>query len=684
MIKLPIQNQWQQPNNSDKLGSISFSKNINLDEEGYVKLSNRTFQSYDVNPNGNFDRLFGVSKISASTYLSAHGTGKAFNGSVSAIDNTWTENDGTSNPTVTVFSDAVWFQNAWHVSTDTAVLSRPATGGESQIWTSRITGLTGSTLHHLSVFEDDQTLVVTNGNVAKQYNTSYSNTTDLTIPSDYTICGIAYNNGNMGIITRFATNGTSAQTGGAQFFLWNGTTTGAQNAVNLNSDSGVDVAPYKDSFAVLTRTGELLYWNGGGFTRLAAFPFYYKPQTWGDPFVVSRIDSWNMHVDGDLIYINTGTKLNSFGEHDEGYQTDLPSGVWCYDPAAGLYHRYTPSLSQGYVLTVTSANVNTSTDVLTVSAGAPSQTIPATGNPVRLTSTTGIGGLTKYKVYYLINLTSTTFQVAETYEKAMAGEYIDLTSATAGTNYFWMYDMSDYGQSFIDRSFEIGTAADVNQVTNNLVIGSDLQQVADLDKDAVVSFPVQGLENRGYFVTPKIFPSQVQDSFQKLVVKYRPLQTDDKIIIKSKENDLLGLPISSTGTTGATWLAQNIISVTMDLSEAKTALDGNYELELEVISGSGAGTMVQVESINTDDNLTYSITLKEDVRYASAGELCQFVIDAWKVQGEINADNSDNGYKNVTIEGINSKWVQFKIELRGNETTIEELQIVNSNYELAA
>jgi len=41
MIRLPADTneKWFQPNNSDKFGSLWYTKNINLDEEGYIKLS---------------------------------------------------------------------------------------------------------------------------------------------------------------------------------------------------------------------------------------------------------------------------------------------------------------------------------------------------------------------------------------------------------------------------------------------------------------------------------------------------------------------------------------------------------------------------------------------------------------------------------------------------------------------
>ena len=42
MIKLPINSEWSQTNKSDKFGSLAYTKNINLDEAGYIKLSPRT------------------------------------------------------------------------------------------------------------------------------------------------------------------------------------------------------------------------------------------------------------------------------------------------------------------------------------------------------------------------------------------------------------------------------------------------------------------------------------------------------------------------------------------------------------------------------------------------------------------------------------------------------------------
>lgn len=678
MIKLPINNQWIQPNNSDKLGSLAYTKNVNLDEAGYIKLSPRSVSIYDESQNADLGIPLAIGRFSEGNFLVGTSSDANFNGAISINENTWTENSGSNEPTMTLESHACWFNGAWHASTATAVLSRPSSGGATQAWTSHITGLTSGKRHYLAPFASRNTLCVTNGNVVKQYTSAYAASIDLTIPSDFEAIGLAYNNSRMAVLTRLGTS-TGGQDQESRLFIWDGTTTGAQTDAAIGSDAGVAVCAYKSSFAILTRTGQVLYWNGGGFDQLAAFPFFFKDKKWGGLLTNNTVGQ-SMIADGDVIYINVGLELNSFGKKLQTTLPEAPSGVWCFDPAVGLYHRWSPSISKAYVVQVTDANVDIGTDTLTATSG----TIPATGGLLRLSSSTnGIGGIDDYRsntFYYVIKVSSTEFKIAATKADALAGTAIDLTSAgSGGLNYFWMYDIVDYGNTYTSQASTgagaIGLVGETNQLYQDIIFGGDYRTTAGAVNDAIC-ITVPFLENRGYIVTPKIFSNNVTDLIQKIFLRFRPLKSDDSIVVKYRDRDIEGVPVSSSGRT-ATWTSSTVCTTSQNLSEVKTAFDAGTEFEIEFISGAGGNQSSKIANI-TESGGTYTITTTDTIIGAAASRVSEYIINNWKIIGTATSADTAN-FKECPVAQA-SKFYQFKIEMRGSEITIEDMQFINDAH----
>lgn len=684
-IRLPTdtQSKWTQPNNSDKFGSLAYTKNINLDEEGYIKLSPRSVRVYSDVENADFGIPLAIGRHSEGAYQVATSSDANFQATIAEEQNTWAENDGSNNPTLTTLSHAVWFKGLWHATTATGVFHRPATGGSGQAWTSASIALTSGKKHYMAVFQSSVSLCVTNANTVLRYTENagtYTLAATLTIPSDYEIIGLAYNKSKMAVATRLSNDGTDGSDQEVRLFIWSGASGGGDDDLSVGADGIHSVIPYKSSFALLTRTGELLYWNGGGFERLAAFPFFYEDKIHGNPLDTSIFEDTPMTVDGDIIYINIGLVLNQFGRKAETCLPNTPSGVWCFDPKVGLYHRWSPSVSPAYVNFVDGVDINTTTDVLTASAGVFGlETIPATGGIARLTAVTGIGGLTLNSDYYIIKVSATTFKLATTRANALAGTAIDITSATTGGsgNYFWMYDLVDYGNTFFADPSAVSSTGDTFATYRDIFLGGRLALTTTLDTNDAICLVVPFLENRGYAVTPKIFSSQVTDNNQKLFVKFRPLKTTDSIIVKYRERDIIGLPVTSSGDE-ATWTSPSEFYTVQDLSEAKTYLDAGGKLECELINGAGGGTMVQITSIDTDGT-TYTVVLDEEVLGAASTLKAEFIIHNWKVIKTITSGTVENsrGYAEIA-QRLTSKWIQYKIEMRGSDIAIEGLDIDNA------
>lgn len=677
MITLPrdTNEKWTQPNNSDKLGSVYYTENINFDESGYAKLSPRTVTIAQQSDSANFGVPHAIGLWNTGDYQVATTSNANFNVSTSATTLTATENSGSNEPTMTDNSHAVWWQNLWFASTATAVLSRPATGGSSQNWTSRITGLTSGVRHYMEVFTSRQQLAVTNGNIIKQYDTSYANTVDLTIPSDFEAIGLAFNNGQMGIITRMGST-TQAQNAEARFYVWNGATTGYNGDAGVGANACVAVCAYKSSFVVLTKNGKLLYWNGGGLEELASFPLFFQDKIWGD--IIDNLTFGDaMYADGDVIYINVGFTLNASGRKEQTMLENLPSGVWCYDPNVGLYHRWSPSISTAGAYAVTDANFNTTTNTLTVTSG----TVPATGSIARLTnSNSGVDPLVENMDYYVIKTSSTSFKLAETIEDAYSGNAIDLiASGTGDSTRFWIYDIKDYGNTYHDQTGAVTTTNATNTLYQDVIFGGDYQ-TSSLSNNDSLCLAVPFLESRGSIVFPKFYSGKTKDNMVKAYVRFRPLGEDDRIVVKHRNIDVYGLPILPTSATNcANWTGTTEFYTTQDLSEAKTYLESDGDLEIKFVAGVGAGQSVKITDINEADGI-YAVVLEESVIGAASTLKSEFVINNWSVVGTIDNTYNTNGFAEFPVAKA-SKWHQFKLELRGYTTTVEDFKVINKTQE---
>lgn len=691
MIKLPINTQYSQLNKSDVLGDIWYTRNIDATEQGYLKLSSRAVSLFNEKDTGNvrLPLAFGRGSEFANSidYAITQSGTRGYWLTLLPTSITLNVDSGTGVPTLTNDSHGVWFRNLWHVTDDTELYSK-ASIPDTATYTARSASLTSGKAHPLEVFRNRDTICVGNGNTVKQFDNSYSASTTLTLPTDYEVVKLAYSNYQMGVLTVLSDSAVN-QNQEAVFFVWDGASTSATQGVTLGSDAGIAVVPYKGSWVVLTRTGVLKYFTGGGWQTLHSLPFFYKKLIWGltSAFGVGFSSARNalgdvMSVEGDLIYFNFNGLLNSYGIKNQQYLPNNPGGILCYDPEVGMYHRYSPSISPASLLTVTSANINTSDNLFTKTAG----TIPSTGSPIKYVSdvTNQIGGLTVSTIYYCIKVTSTTFRVATTRQNALDGQAVDITSTGASNNYFLGLEQYDFGQTLATRTGGVAFLGATSQIYDHMIFGAELIDFNSSSDYNHINLTVSNFENRGYAVTSKVVFENVEDNVGRMFLSYRPLKTGDSIIVKYKNKEINGLPVSTPQTTASTrnqctWTSSTVFTTTANLADAYTAYQNNESLECEVIAGAGGGTLVQVSTIQYSAG-TYTVTVAEEVLGAASGRYCDVVIDNWKqcVNGIITSDDRDtSNYKEIAIDR-QSSWVQFKIELRGVDTAIRDIKITNS------
>ncbi len=675
-IKIPQQGKFAQPNTSDLFGNLWYTRNMNFDEQGYAKLSSRTALMKSEKEDTDMGIPISFGRDNGEFHIVT--TDKAWDLSVITSNFSITKDVNTDNPTLSYDSWGKWFQNRWHGSTATKIWY--TTGAA---WTDTAVALTTGKVHAMETFKNKNSLAVSNGNTVKLLDTSYATTVTLTVPTDFEVVGLSYSNAKMGVVTMMSDT-AAGQNQEAYFFVWDGSSTSAGLGYPMGTDSILSICAYKSSWVILTRTGELHYFNGGGFELLATLPFAVKNTTWGDS--QNRITHGDVMVaESDLIYINIGNEYDAFGRKGELYVPNNPAGIWCYDPNVGLYHRYSYSNTPAYQLSV--SGVNTTSDILTCTG-----TIPSTGNPIKCTydSSAMIGGVAYGKVYYIIKHNATTFSLAETKADAEAGNKVNLTSDT--TAKFIALNTLDYGVSKANRVAGIGIVEYRQETVDHLVFGSEISdfEVTTTQYDTL-NVTIPRFENRGYLVTAKSLAPGVTDNTQKVYLKYRPLDVDDKFIVKYKDIDIIGVPTSTPqwiSSTNCTWTSNTVFTTTADLSEVKDYLDANSlnECEVEIIEGAGAGQMSQIDTI-TENAGTYTVTLSDEIDGAANTYQCNVSIDNWKLlktDKDVGAVTylDTEGYKEFPIT-TNSKWILLKVEFRGSETTLEEIDLVN-NTQLAA
>jgi hypothetical protein len=193
--------------------------------------------------------------------------------------------------------------------------------------------------------------------------------------------------------------------------------------------------------------------------------------------------------------------------------------------------------------------------------------------------------------------------------------------------------------------------------------------------------------NRGYFITTKIqgyqsfksFWSRLQMAFRKfestshgISIKYR---TETTPTLTSGEKDYLNLTV--------TWIGYDSVSH-LQLFRINDANGANLVVgdEVEVIRGEGAGTMAHITSITNDSGNIYSIYIDEDIYWpVTPTQISPVRVMRWKRLGSTLDNNSYTGVSSQTIQDKlftvvkRSKWVQLKVEMRGdvNSPELEEL-----------
>lgn len=657
-IPNPATRIHSQTNRNDVSGTIFASRNINLDDEASIQLAPASFAVMTTADDSDFDTADAMNSGDGKLYVNSD---QVFAGTVgySPLDNLSSD---SNQPTPGVEDDTIFFNDTQVVSDGTTVRYLSASNTWSDIGG---LGLSGSAPTCLGLFDGQNGLMIGHGNVVKLVDTTWTVDATLTLPNEYKVSSVV-SNGSVGYI------GTRHEySGEARLFLWDGVTSASSESYGIEN---YEIASLKTGFSsviAFSSDGRLHNFNGGGFEEIAVLPVYMADEVYGDDNNdYTTINNRGLVVDGHQAYVSVSSDLFS----SRRYLPHMPGGIWCYDPAVGFYHRFSPSLTTVSDESIFTTAVDTSTNEITVSSA------PQTGTPVLYDPGAGavIGGLKQITLYYVIQDDATTIRLASTYANAQAGTAIDLTSTGSNSQFLLFYNVFDYGQAFIDNRTSLaflGSSIREDKYAGRFAYAADVRDENFSETTVLCSYQ-PNVPNRGYFITPKIFSLKKDDKYNTVYVRHDDLGPDDEIVIKYRVSrdrafpiDLTDYQSSGVSNIKATWSDTDTFTTTQDLSDV---VAGN---EVEIVAGKGSGFIAHVSSISEASG-AYTVNLDEEFPFASSGEDFSFIVDDWVKAGTIYSTSNDSSVRLDRVGG----YIQLKIELRGVSVRVIDVLIDGQSY----
>lgn len=653
--------KWRVAHGMDGFVDIVNTKNMDFDTQGSATLAQQPVVIYTNGDDSNFGVIQAIVLLNSVYYIVTIGNVFSYTPGSGAFS----EQTITGMSTHSAYTDAVSYLGTLAVSGATVVESY-----NGSAWTSRISGLTTAVPHPMCVFENRQTLCVASANVVTQ--TTAGTWTDdasnrLTLPSDYTITWMRWRGNNLYIGTRNTSGGS------AKLFIWNGSGTQASQGYATACEWIYSGVAYQDTMVVLTSTGQLLRFNGGGFDEIAHFPVYETNLSWSIGAAASsttgRCTNRGMVASGSRIYLNIDGGIQDGLEGYPGkYLHTQPSGLWVYDPGIGLYHRAGSNYTKYQTLTITALN----SSGLTVGTHNLE-----TGDEIQALSVSNITGLTTGRDYFVIRESATIIKLAFNPGDAFAGRNIVLSGTPSGDTL--NAPRLECGST---SNTLPGAVAIYSQIVSQKFFGTDLLFGATVNNAAntaiktLMSFGVG--RNVGSIVTSELGSVGIRDSFQKIYLAIKGLvQDNDEVRIKVRKVDVPGLPnaIRYSNSGLATWTSDTVFTVLTTTKDFRSASVGD---EVEIVEGAGSGYTAHITDINSATT-TYTVTLDEAIPGITAGNTSDVIVQNWKKLGTIDntTDSINEDYAGLPVEEKGS-WVQFKLELRGRGLSINKTSVVTS------
>jgi len=169
---------------------------------------------------------------------------------------------------------------------------------------------------------------------------------------------------------------------------------------------------------------------------------------------------------------------------------------------------------------------------------------------------------------------------------------------------------------------------------------------------------------RGVIATPKIKSPGIDNIWQGVLIKYKIPTSNGVIIVKYQyEEDLANYP-PNTYFDG-TWQSSNQIQ-----SSAVSSYNWQVGDELIIVRGDGSGLHTRITAIDKQNN---KITIEDS--FSGASGSIKFFVTNFRLMGKITNTNKREQFLHFPTPPLISDWIRLKLELRGDKTTIENIDI---------
>jgi hypothetical protein len=177
-------------------------------------------------------------------------------------------------------------------------------------------------------------------------------------------------------------------------------------------------------------------------------------------------------------------------------------------------------------------------------------------------------------------------------------------------------------------------------------------------------------QRSGYFVTSKLESMEIQDVWQKIYIKYKPLQSSSSRII-AKYRTTQVAPLDNVVVT---WTSTTTFTCSTATISGYTTGD-----EVEILGGAGAGLCAHIVTA-IDNSGTTTVTIDESQNNTSGSGFARF--QHWIKMGADISDQTST-WKNLSVAKA-ATWVQFKIYmLATREDEFEQLLSVSESHKPA-
>lgn len=227
--------------------------------------------------------------------------------------------------------------------------------------------------------------------------------------------------------------------------------------------------------------------------------------------------------------------------------------------------------------------------------------------------------------------------------------------------------VTDYGQNRVSR---VGALTYVKTPNKDglFLVGAQLYSNASSTKEVIMTNNTDDdIQKYGYAVTTKIYSSEIEDSWNIITARIKPLlSATDKIVLKYRFVEETATSISIT------WVNTTSFTTTTDVS----AMVGD---EVEVLQGTGSGKCAHIVSVTGSG--TYTVTVDETFTGVTTGTAKARVVSWVKLGPGFSKQNMSSATFPI---GRSATWIQIKICLQfTGKDELDDLVLVSKPHQLA-